>query len=162
LYKKAKGQESRLCYLGHVLMENRNGLAVNARVTKASGTAERAAAEDMLGELLGKKRITLGAGKAYDAKEFVKQAKSMRVAPHIAQNNKNRASSIDSRTTRHAGYLVSQRKRKRVEEIFGWMKTVGMLRKTRHRGVDRIGWMFTFGVAVYNLVRMRNMMLAPT
>ena len=162
LYKKAKGQESKLCYLGHVVMENRNGLAVNARITEASGTAERQAAADMLGELPGKQRITLGADKAYDTKDFVKQVRGMGVTPHVAQNNKNRSSAIDNRTTRHVGYPVSQRKRKRVEEIFGWMKTVGMLRKTRHRGVDRVDWMFTFGVAVYNLVRMRNMMQAPT
>jgi len=161
LYKKAKGQESKLCYLGHVAMENRNGLAVNARVTKATGTAEREAAVDMLGELPGSKRITVGADKAYDTKEFVRQTRKMGVTPHIAQNMKNRASAVDNRTTRHAGYPISQRKRKRVEEIFGWLKTVGMLRKTRHRGTDRVGWMFTFGVAVYNLVRMRNLMEAP-
>jgi len=123
LYKKAKGQESKLCYLGHVVMENRNGLAVNARITEASGTAERQAAADMLGELPGKQRITLGADKAYDTKDFVKQVRGMGVTPHVAQNNKNRSSAIDNRTTRHAGYPVSQRKRKRVEEIFGWMKT---------------------------------------
>ena len=162
LYKKSKGQESKLCYLGHVIMENRNGLAVNTRITNASGTAERQAAADMLGQLPGKKRITLGADRAYDTKEFVKQVRGMGVTPHVSQNNKNRSSAIDNRTTRHAGYPVSQRKRKRVEEIFGWMKTVGMLRKTRHRGVDRVGWMFTFGVAVYNLVRMRNMMQVST
>jgi transposase len=161
LYKKAKGQESKLCYLGHLLMENRNGLAVNARVTKATGTAEREAAVDMLGELPGKNRITVGGDKAYDTKEFVRQARSIDVTPHVAQNTKNRASAIDNRTTRHAGYPISQRKRKRVEEIFGWLKTVGFLRKTRHRGTDRVGWMFTFGVAVYNLVRMRNLMEAP-
>jgi transposase len=162
LYRKAKGKESKLCYLGHVMMENRNGLAVNARITKASGTAEREAAAVMMGELPGKKRITIGADKAYDSKEFVRQARGISVTPHVAQNDKNRSSAIDNRTTRHAGYSVSQRKRKRVEEIFGWMKTVGMLRKTRHRGVDRVGWMFTFGVAVYNLVRMRNMIDVPT
>jgi transposase len=161
LYKKAKGQESKLCYLGHLLMENRNGLAVNARVTKATGTAEREAAVDMLGELPGKSRITVGGDKAYDTKEFVRQTRSIDVTPHVAQNTKNRASAIDSRTTRHAGYPISQRKRKRVEEIFGWLKTVGFLRKTRHRGTARVGWMFTFGVAVYNLVRMRNLMEAP-
>lgn len=161
LYKKAKGQESKLCYLGHVMMENRNGLAVNARVTKAGGTAERQAALDMLSELPGKKRITVGGDKAYDTKEFVKQTRNMNATPHVAQNTKNRKSAVDDRTTRHAGYGISQRKRKRVEEIFGWMKTIGMLRKTRHRGVDRVGWMFTFGVAVYNLVRMRNLMEAP-
>lgn len=161
LYKKAKGQESKLCYLGHLLMENRNGLAVNARVTKATGTAEREAAVDMLGELPGKSRITVGGDKAYDTKEFVRQARSMDVTPHVAQHTKNRASAIDNRTTHHAGYPISQRKRKRVEEIFGWLKTVGFLRKTRHRGTARVGWMFTFGVAVYNLVRMRNLMEAP-
>jgi IS5 family transposase len=161
LFKKAKGHESKLCYLGHVMMENRNGLAVNARVTKATGTAEREAAVDMLGELPGKKRITVGGDKAYDTGAFVRQTRILNVTPHVAQNRKHRASAIDDRTTRHAGYPISQRKRKRVEEIFGWMKTVGMLRKTRHRGVDRVGWMFTFGVAVYNLVRMRNLMEAP-
>jgi transposase len=161
LYKKAKGQESKLCYLGHLLMENRNGLAVNARITKATGKAERQAAIDMLGELPGKSRVTVGGDKAYDTKEFVEQTRNLHVTPHIAQNTKNRASAIDHRTTRHAGYPVSQRKRKRVEEIFGWLKTVGFLRKTRHRGTDRVGWMFTFGVAVYNLVRMRTMMEAP-
>ena len=161
LYKKAKGQESKLCYLGHLLMENRNGLAVNARVTKATGKAEREAAVDMLGELPGKSRITVGGDKAYDTKEFVRRTRSIGVTPHVAQNTKNRASAIDNRTTRHAGYPISQRKRKRVEEIFGWLKTVGFLRKTRHRGTNRVGWMFTFGVAVYNLVRMRNLMEAP-
>jgi hypothetical protein len=161
LYKKAKGQESKLCYLGHLLMENRNGLVVNARVTKATGTAERDAAVDMLGEIPARKRITVGGDKAYDTREFVRQARALEVTPHVAQNMKNRSSAIDNRTTRHAGYPISQRKRKRVEEIFGWMKTVGMLRKTRHRGTARVGWIFTFGVAVYNLVRMRNLMEAP-
>jgi transposase len=160
LYKKAKGQESKLCYLGHLLMENRNGLAVNARITKASGKAERQAAIDMLGELPGKSRITVGADKAYDTKDFIKQTRNLHATPHVAQNTKRRASAIDERTTHHAGYPISQRKRKRVEEIFGWLKTVAFLRKTRHRGTDRVGWMFTFGVAAYNLVRMRNMMEA--
>ena len=161
LYKKAKGQESKLCYLGHVMMENRNGLVVNARVTKATGTAEREAAVDMLGEMPAKRRITVGGDKAYDTREFIRQARALDATPHVAQNTRNRASAIDDRTTRHTGYSVSQRKRKRVEEIFGWMKTVGMLRKTRHRGRERVSWMFTFGVAVYNLVRMRNLMEAP-
>jgi transposase len=157
LYKKAKGQESKLCYLGHVTMENRNGLAVNARVTKATGTAEREAAVDMLGELSGNKRITVGGDKAYDTRGFVQHTRALGITPHVAQNTKNRASAINERTTRDAGYPISQRKRKRVEEIFGWLKTVGMLRKTRHRGTNRVGWMFTFGVADYNLVRMRNL-----
>jgi transposase len=161
LYKKTAGQESKLCYLGHVMMENRNGLVVNARVTKATGTAEREAAVDMLGELPAKRRVTVGGDKAYDTKEFVRQVRALAVTPHVAQSTRNRASAIDDRTTRHAGYPISQKKRKRVEEIFGWMKTVGMLRKTRHRGTDRVGWMFTFGVAAYNLIRMRNLMEAP-
>jgi len=161
LYKKAKGQESKLCYMGHLLMENRNGLAVNARVTQATGTAERQAAIAMLTDRPGKGRITVGGDKAYDTKDFVRQTRIINVTPHVAQNTKNRSSAIDNRTTRHTGYPVSQKKRKRVEEIFGWLKTVGFLRKTRHRGTDRVGWMFTFGVAVYNLVRMRNMMEAP-
>ncbi len=160
LYKKAKGQQSKLCYLGHVTMENRNGLAVNVRVTRATGTAEREAALDMLDDLPGRNQITVGADKAYDTKAFIRESRRRKVTPHVAQNNKNRRSAIDERTTRHPGYAVSQRKRKRVEEIFGWLKTVGMLRKTRHRGVDRVGWMFTFGVAAYNLVRMRNLMEA--
>ena len=160
LYKKAAGQESKLCYLGHLLMENRNGLAVNACITKASGRAERQAAIDMLEELPGKARVTLAADKGYDTNEFVEKTRSLNVTPHVAQNNTNRTSAIDNRTTRHSGYAVSQRKRKRVEEIFGWLKTVAFLRKTRHRGVDRVGWLFTFGVAAYNLIRMRNMMEA--
>jgi transposase len=158
LYKKAKGQEAKLCYLGHVTIENRNGLAVNGRVTQATGTAEREAALEMFEELPGKHRITVGADKGYDTKEFVSESRRRNVTLHVAQNDSNRASAIDRRTTRHAGYVVSQRKRKRVEEIFGWLKTVGMLRKTRHRGVDRVGWMFTLGLAAYNLVRIRNLM----
>ncbi len=158
LYKKGAGHESKMCYLGHVCMENRNGLVVNAQVTKATGTAEREAATDMLGEMRCKKRRTVAGDKAYDTKDFVKQLRSMQVTPHVAQNTRRRGSSaIDDRTTRHAGYAISQRKRKRVEEIFGWMKTVGMLRKTKHRGKDRVGWMFTFGAAIYNLVRMRKL-----
>ncbi len=143
------------------MMENRNGLAVNARVTKATGTAEREAAAEMLAEMPAKKRITVGGDKAYDTKEFVRQARALEATPHVAQNTKRSSSAIDERTTRHAGYPISQRKRKRVEEIFGWMKRVGMLRKTRHRGTERVGWMFTFGIAVYNLVRMRNLMEVP-
>ena len=157
LYRKGRGQESKLAYLGHATMENRNGLAVNGRVTRATGTAEREAALGMIEELPGEHRITVGADKGYDSKEFVRESRRRLATPHVAQNDRNRRSAIDHRTTRHPGYEVSQRKRKRVEEIFGWMKTVGMLRKTRHRGVDRVGWMFTFGLAAYNLVRIRNL-----
>lgn len=160
LYKKGRGRESKLCYLGHATMENRNGLAVNGRVTRATGYAEREAALKMIEEVPGKHRITVGGDKAYDTKEFVRQLRLRNATPHVAQNTIGRASAIDARTTQHPGYQVSQKKRKCVEEIFGWLKTVGMLRKTRHQGVDRVEWMFNFGLAAYNLVRMRNMMEA--
>src|SRR5687768_989136 len=162
LYKKGKGRESKLCYMGHVMIENRNGLVVNGLVTQATGYAEREAGLKMTEERSGKHRITVGGDKAYDTKEFVRELRLRNATPHVAQNTVNRTSAIDARTTRHPGYEVSQRKRKRVEEVFGWVKTVGMLRKTRHRGVERVGWMFTFGLVAYNLVRMRNMMDATT
>jgi len=157
LFKKTKGSEAKLAYQGHVLMENRNGLVVNARLTKASGTAEREAALAMLQQRSQKKRVTMGGDKGYDTKDFVADLRACLVTPHVAQNNKRRRSAIDERTTRHPGYQVSQRKRKRVEEIFGWLKTVGLLRKTRHRGVGRVGWIFKFATAAYNLVRIRNL-----
>jgi len=158
LFKKGKGKEAKLCFMGHVLMENRHGLVVSPRLTAASGTAEREAAEDMLGKLRGRHRITVGADKAYDTQDFVRSLRGLNATPHLAQNCNGRKSAIDGRTTRHPGYAVSQRLRKRVEEIFGWMKTVGNLRKTRHRGEDRVGWVFTLTAAAYNLVRLRNLM----
>jgi IS5 family transposase len=115
---------------------------------------------EMIGEIGGVHRCTLGADKGYDARDFVRQTREQGFTPHIAQNTTNRRSAIDGRTTRHSGYAVSQRSRKRVEEIFGWMKTVGLMRKTRHKGVDRVGWMFTFTAAAYNLVRIRNLLAA--
>jgi IS5 family transposase len=157
LYKKAKGQEAKLAYLGHVLMENRHGLVVDTRVTQATGTAEREAALTMAEAIPGQQRVTLGADKNYDTRDFVRDLRELRATPHVAQNTIGRASAIDGRTTRHPGYAVSQRKWKQVEEIFGWLKTVGLLRKTRHRGVKRVGWIFTFATAVYNLVRMRTL-----
>src|ERR1700688_4473041 len=160
LYKKGQGREAKLAYLGHALMENRNGLVVNTRVTPATGRAEREAAVAMLEEVPGSGRVTLGADKGYDTQEFVATARGFEVTPHVAQNTTGRASAIDGRTTRHAGYASSQRVRKRVEEIFGWMKTIGLMRKTRHKGVDRVGWMFTLTAAAYNLVRMRNLLEA--
>jgi transposase len=156
LYKKAPGQQSKLCFLGHVLTENRNGLVVDARLTQATGTAEREAALEMIDG----RRGTLGADKAYDVREFVKQVRAAKLTPHVAQNDTNRRSAIDARTTRHDGYSISQRKRKRVEEVFGWLKTIGLMRKTRHRGTARSGWMFTFAAAAYNLVRIRNLIAA--
>ena len=160
LFKKSEGAGAQLCYMGHVLMENRNGLAVRARLTQASGTAERDACLDMLQDVGGNRRITLGGDKNYDVHDFVDTLRNLKVTPHMAQNNTNRKSAIDGRTTRHPGYGVSLRKRKRVEEIFGWLKTVGMLRKTRHLGTRRVDWMFTFSLAAYNLVRMRRLVPA--
>jgi transposase len=159
LYKKGPGKEAKLSYQGQVLMENRNGLVTGTRLTQATGTAEREAALDMIEQIAGREghRVTMGADKAYDTQEFVEDLRGLKVTPHVAQNTKNRSSAIDGRTTRHAGYAVSQRKRKRVEEIFGWLKTVGLMRKTRHRGLARVGWMFTFTAAAYNLVRIRNL-----
>jgi transposase len=157
LARKGKGKEAKLSYSGHVLMENRNGLVVDATVLQATGTAERDAALAMAAELAGDGRVTMGGDKNYDTFPFVEELRGLNVTPHVAQNNKGRRSAIDKRTTRHPGYLISQQKRKRVEEIFGWLKTVGGLRKLRHRGLDRVEWMFTFAVAAYNLVRLRNL-----
>ncbi|HUM06520.1 MAG TPA: IS5 family transposase [Terriglobales bacterium] len=159
LARKSGGQESKLAYCGNVMIENRHGLVVDTELVQCRGTAEREAAIAMAGRAEGSHRITVGADKGYDTKDFVEQMRSLRVTPHVAQNeNRPGGSAIDGRTTRHPGYEVSQRKRKRIEEVFGWIKTVGMFRKTRHRGVDRVGWMFTFTAAAYNLVRIRNLM----
>ncbi len=149
-----------MCFLGHVLMENRHGLVVNTRLTQATGTAEREAALALVRERPGRQRVTLGGDKNYDTHAFVQDLRAVQVTPHVAQHTTNRASAIDGRTTRHPGYAVSQQKRKRVEEIFGWLKTVGLLRKVKLRGVQRVGWLFTFAAAVYNLVRMRNLVEA--
>jgi transposase len=159
LYRKSSGSESKLSYLGHVLMENRNGLVVDTRLTRATGTAEREAALDMAARIPGStRRVTVGGDKNYDTQDFVSKLRDAAVTPHVAQNqHARRTSAIDARTTRHGGYAISQRKRKRVEEIFGWIKTIAGLRKTRHRGKRRVGWMFTFAAAAYNLVRMRNL-----
>jgi transposase len=160
LYKKTRGAEARLGYLGHVLTENRHGLVVDVRLTQASGTAERDAALAMLDMKPPSKRVTLGGDRGYDTGGFVEALRQRKVTPHVAQNDSGRRSAIDERTTRHAGYAVSQRKRKRVEEVFGWIKTVALQRKTRFRGLERVGWMFTFAAAAYNLVRMRNLQTA--
>jgi len=160
LAKKGTGKEAKMSYSGHVLMENRNGLVAGVEVTPATGTAEREAALEMMEAIPGDQRVTVGGDKAYDTKDFVEQARKMNVTPHVAQNNTRRKSAIDGRTTRHAGYTISQQKRKRVEEIFGWMKTVGGMRKLRHRGEQLVGWMFTLAAAAYNLVRIRNLAAA--
>lgn len=162
LYRKGNNREARLYYSGHVLMENRNGLAVMASVTPATGKAEREEALQMVESLRirnSRKRITLGADKAYDVTAFLESLHLHGVVPHIAANNKNRKSRMDSRTLRSRAYNISQRKRKRVEEVFGWLKTVGLLRKLRFRGKDRVDWIFRFSVAVYNLVRINNICL---
>jgi transposase len=155
LARKGHGKEAKLSYNGNVLMENRNGLVADVQVLAATGTAERAAALMMIGAREGTDAVTVGADKDYDTKEFVAECRQMKAMPHVAQ--KARHSAIDARTTRHAGYGISQQRRKRVEEIFGWMKTVGGMRKLRHRGLQLVGWMFTFAAAAYNLVRMRNL-----
>jgi transposase len=157
---RSKGTASKLSYQGHVLMENRHGLVVDARLSQADGKAERAAALEMLGELPAGPRVTLGADKGYDTLDFVEECRALGVTPHVAQHTSGRRSRIDARTTRHPGYQQSQRTRKRIEEIFGWMKTVGLMRKTRHRGRRKVGWVFTFTAAAYNLVRIRNLQLA--
>jgi transposase len=158
LARKSRGTAAVLAYRGHLLTENRNGLVVATLTTHAYGSAEREAALLMAEALSGTHRVTLGADKGYDTQGLVSELRHMQVTPHIAQNNTNRRSAIDKRTTRHLGYQLSQKARKRIEEVFGWMKTVGQLRKVRHRGVDRVGWMFTFTATAYNLVRMRNLL----
>jgi transposase len=161
LARKGSGKEARLSFCGNVLIENRNGLVVDAELRQATGTAERDAAAAMAENIGHTERVTIAGDKGYDTKDFVAALRSLNVTPHVAQNGKRRGgSAIDGRTTRHEGYQISQRKRKRIEEVFGWMKTVGMLRKTRHRGVSRVGWMFTFTASAYNLVRMRTLLPA--
>jgi len=158
LMRKGPGREAKLCYMGHVLLDNRHGLAAEAKLTKATGTAEREAALEMLEEAPRRKRATLGADKNYDTKAFVADTRKAGVTPHVTQNTSgNRSSAIDGRTTRHPGYEISLQKRKLTEQVFGWIKDVAALRKTRHRGEDRVGWMFKFAVAAYNLIRMRNL-----
>jgi len=163
LYKKASGQEAKLAYLGHVLTENRHGLIIDALVTHATGTAEREAARAMIADLPATRRVTVAGDKNYDTKDFVRQLRELGITPHVAQYGETvrRGSAIDARTTRHPGYAVSQRKRKLVEQCFGWMKTVGLLRKLRHRGGARVNWTFIFTAAAFNLVRMRTLLTQP-
>ncbi|MFZ2159970.1 MAG: IS5 family transposase [Bradyrhizobium sp.] len=163
LYRKGPGKEAKLCFIGHALMENRHGLFVDACLTPADGHAERTAALHMIEPRADRPRaITLGADKAYDAEDFVNELRAMKVTPHVAQNTSRRASAIDGRTTRHAGYAISQRIRKKIEEGFGWIKTIAGQEKTSFRGRDRVGWAFTFAAAAYNLVRLPRLMAAPT
>jgi transposase len=162
LYRKGKGKEARLCFMGHGLMENRHGLLVDACLTLADGHAERVAALHMIEPRADRATaITLGADKAYDAEDFVNELRSMKVTAHVAENTSGRSSSIDGRTTRHGGYAVSQRIRKRIEEAFGWIKKVAGQEKTKFRGRDRVGWAFTFAAAAYNLVRLPKLVATP-
>ena len=156
LAKKGPGKEAKLVYVGEVLMENRHGLVVDASVVTASGTAERDAATALL-QALSSRPATAGGDKAYDTRAWVETARAIGVTPHVAQGPR---SAIDQRTTRHPGYALSQRHRKRIEEVFGWMKTIGGLRKLRHRGTAKVEWQFLFVAAVYNLVRLRTLMRA--
>jgi transposase len=159
LYRKGPGKEARLCFIGHGLMENRSGLLVDACLTPADGHAERIAALAMIEPQADRPRaITLGADKAYDTEDFVNELRAMKVTPHVAQSTNGRRSAIDGRTIRHAGYAISQRIRKRIEEAFGWIKTVAGQQKTKFRGRERVGWAFTFGAAAYNLVRLPKLM----
>ena len=154
LARKGRGKEAKLSFTGHILMENRSGLVVNVAMTQATGTAEREAALDMLQQTSGSRRITVGGDKNYDTKDFVTSCRSMTITPHVARR---KTSIVDGRTTRHAGYQVSQRIRKRVEEIFGWIKTVGGGRKLRYKGVERNQLWWEFTAAAYNLLRMAEL-----
>ena len=161
LARKSNGQAAKLCYAGHVVMENRHGLAVAARTTRASGTAERDAGEAMMAGLDRAARSTLGADKNYDTREFVAAMRRLGVTPHVAQHTTGRRSAIDGRTTRHPGYAVSQRIHKRIEEVFGWGKEIGGMRRTLLRGLERVGWSFKLRVAAYNLIRLPKLIAAP-
>lgn len=159
LYRKGPGKEAKLCFMGHALMENRNGLVVDACLTQANGHAEREAALALIEPHADRPgRITLGGDKNYDAEDFVNELRSMNVTPHVAA--KRTGSALDGRTTRHAGYAMSQRIRKRIEEVFGWGKTVGPLAQTMLRGAERVGAQFTFTVAGYNLARLPKLLAA--
>ena len=159
LARKGLGKEAKLSYSGNLLVENRNGLIVNAELLEANGRAERDAALMMLEQLSGDGKITVGGDKGFDVTEFVEECRHMNITPHVAQNQKRPGgSAIDARTTRHAGYAISQKKRKRIEECFGWLKDIALLRKLKHRGLSKVGWIFSFAAAAYNLVRMRKLL----
>ncbi|MBL6082790.1 IS5 family transposase, partial [Belnapia sp. T18] len=159
LFRKGRGKEAKLCFMGHALMENRNGLIVGAVATRASGHAERLAALHLIAPHADRPNpVTLGADKGFDARDFVAELREVNVTPHLAQNTSGRRSAIDGRTTRHPGYIVSQRIRKRIEEAFGWAKTVAGLRKARHRGLPKVDWQFTLAMAAYNLVRLPRLL----
>jgi len=158
LARKGDGKEAKLSYSGNLLVENRNGLIVDAMAWEANGRAEGDTALLMLEQIPGDHPVTVAGDKGFDTREFVSECRHMRVTPHVAQNDgRPGGSAIDQRTTRHESYRISQRKRKRIEECFGWLKTIALLRKVRHRGLAKVDWMFAFACAAYNLVRMRNL-----
>jgi transposase len=158
LFRKGHGKEARLCFMGHVLMENRHGLVVEAALTRAAGFAERLAAIELVAARAGAGPITVGADRAYDVADFVMELRELRATPHVAQNTSGRRSAIDRRTTRHAGYRQSQRVRHRIEEVFAWVKTIAGQSKTKHRGLDRVRWHFTLATAAYNLIRLPKLL----
>ena len=162
LARKGKGKEAKLSYNGNLLVENRNGLIVDAELLQANGRAERDAALLMLEQVPGQGRVTVGGDKGFDTAEFVTECRHMNVTPHVARNTgRPGGSAIDARTARHPGYAVSQKKRKRIEECFGWLKDIALLRKLKHRGLFKVAWIFTFAAAAYNLVRMRKLIPIP-
>jgi IS5 family transposase len=158
LARKGQGKEAKLSYAGHVLLDNRHGLVANVCATTATGTAEREAAIRLLAE--AEDGGTVGGDKGFDVSSFVAAARMLGFTPHVAQ--KVKGSAIDGRTTRHAGYAISQQKRKLIEQVFGWMKTVGGLRKLRHRGCARVDWIVTFAASAYNLIRLRTLLARAT
>jgi transposase len=160
LFRKGAGKEAKLCFMGHLLMENRSGLVVAAQLTQATGRAEREAASRLIEDLPGRHRITVGADRAYDTADFVAALRGLNATPHVAQNLSGRASRIDRRTVRHPGYLASQRARKRIEEAFGWIKTIAGQARTSFRGTARVGWSFTLAAAAYNLIRLPKLLAA--
>ena len=165
LFRKGRGKEAKLSFIGHALMENRHGLLVDSRVSEANGTAERDVAETMLAAVPGRHPLTVGGDKGFDTKGFdtrgfVAALRELKVTPHVTQNTTNRRSAIDGRTTRHPGYVASQRIRKRIEEAFGWIKEIALQRRARHRGKDRVGWQFTLAAAAYNLIRLPKLLAA--
>jgi hypothetical protein len=162
LARKGPGKEAKLSFSGNLLVENRNGLIMSSEVFEANGTAERDAALVMLEQIPGTKPVTAGGDKGYDTSDFVAECRHLGVTPHVAQNDRRRGgSAIDARTTRHESYRISQVKRKRIEECFGWLKTIALLRKLRHRGIFKVDCVFAFACAAYNLVRMRNLAAVP-
>jgi transposase len=160
LFRKGAGKEAKLCFMGHLLMENRSGLVVATRLTQATGLAEREAAGRLIADLPGRHRITVGADRAYDTADFVAALRRLEATPHVAQNLSGRRSRIDLRTLRHPGYLASQRARKRIEEAFAWIKTIAGQAKTSFRGTARVGWAFTLAAAAYNLIRLPKLLRA--